>query len=167
MKNKRSGFTLIEIVVVIAIIGILTVIIFPSINNIRAKNRDAERIADIATLQLELSFYKNQNQNGVYPMSIQNNINFSPKYAPADALVGPDGKQYTYIPLTKDGTNCTYYHLGVTLELPNAQIDQADTFSSARGAISNGYAYCDSTYAGPGLFPPNYALNKYNYNVHP
>ena len=144
---KIKGFTMVEVLVVIGIIAILTVIIFPSISNIRAKNRDAEKVSDIAAIQLGLSLYKNQNPNGEYPKDIHG-VDFA-SYVTADSLATPDGGEYIYVPLTRD-TKCTYYHLGIQLELPSAQIDEADTFSSKEGSISNGYKYCGD-YDGVGI----------------
>jgi prepilin-type N-terminal cleavage/methylation domain-containing protein len=147
MKN-RFGFTIVEVLVVIGIIAVLTVIIFPSISNIRAKNRDAEKVSDIAAIQLGLSLYKNQNPNGEYPKDIYDADIFG-KYVTTDSLATPDGGRYTYVALTRD-TKCTYYHLGIQLELPSAQIDEADTFSSKEESISNGYSYCGD-YDGVGI----------------
>ena len=167
MRFKKA-FTLIEVVVVIGIIGILTVIIFPAINNIRAKNRDTERVADIATIQLGLSLY--YNHLGEYPPDLQTLVTL--KYVPADAIVGPTSDtEYTYVPLTRDAgglPKCTYYHLGVILELQSGQIDMADNFNSnldpATGrTISGEYYWCG--YSGPGLSPPD--STHYHYNVHP
>lgn len=168
---KIKGFTVIEVLVVIGIIGILTVIIFPSINNIRAKNRDAEKVADISAIQLGLSLYKNQ-QNGVYPNSLFDL--YEKKYISADTLATPDGGEYTYVPLTRDDgpdPKCTYYHLGVQLELPSGQIDTADNFNSTLAentpkTVSGNYSYCGG-YTGDGLLPPDMLNGVYNYNVRP
>ncbi len=176
MKNK-FGFTVIEILVVIGIIAILTVIIFPSIDNIRKKNRDTERVADIGAIQLGLSLYKSQYTQNVYPVYIYDgdgaNPDFSPKYVTADSLLGPDGEPYEYVPLAKNSspTKCTSYHLGVTLESGSGQIDTNDTFSTAgltSGAPNaEGYVYCTATpsYSGPGI--PAYSKDNLIYAVHP
>jgi prepilin-type N-terminal cleavage/methylation domain-containing protein len=136
----KKGFTIIEIIVVIGIIAVLTVIIFPSLNNIRKKNRDTERVSDIATIQLGLSMYYNQHQ-GSYPSSLEDS-EFVPKYLTNETLHDPDGSLYTYVPLKRSGDKCTYYHLGAKLEMSSAQIDRADNFSSVDGDISNNYSYC-------------------------
>ncbi len=64
MKNKK-GFTLIELLVVIAIIGILSTIAVISLNNARAKARDARRVADVKQMQIALELYNSD--IGRYP----------------------------------------------------------------------------------------------------
>jgi len=61
----QRGFTLIEILVVVAIIGLLSGVILVGLNNARKQGRDARRIADLRQVQnaLELYFQK----NGKYP----------------------------------------------------------------------------------------------------
>jgi prepilin-type N-terminal cleavage/methylation domain-containing protein len=171
MKIFRSkftnGFTLVEVVVVIAIIAILTVIIFPSVNNIRAKNRDAEKVSDIATIQIGLSMF--YSKNGFYPDDLNVLV---PKFVPNEALTGPAPYNlYKYIPLTRveGNSNCSSYHLGAQLELPNGHIDTAYTFvSTFSGAKEmNFYYYCNSYTGGTGLAPADFVEKIYNYNVHP
>jgi len=140
LKNLVCGFTMVEVLVVIGIIAILTVIIFPAVNEIRAKNRDSERVSDIATIQLALSLYYNQNISTGYPKNLDD---LSPKFLPADALVGPNGEAYQYVPLNVNGgAKCTYYHLGAQLELTSAQIDSADQFDSRNLTETTSYKYC-------------------------
>ena len=55
--NLIRGFTLIEMLVVIAIIAILTGIILVSISGARAKARDGKRISDVSQIQLALEQY--------------------------------------------------------------------------------------------------------------
>lgn len=65
LKLNKRGFTLVELVVVVAIIAILSAVVITNINSSRSKARDAKRISDIAQIQLALEQYFNR--CGVYP----------------------------------------------------------------------------------------------------
>jgi len=65
-KLKNKGFTLVELLVVIAIIGLLTGIVVISMKSVKAKSRDAQRVANINTIVTSLSMY--HNDNNAYPI---------------------------------------------------------------------------------------------------
>jgi prepilin-type N-terminal cleavage/methylation domain-containing protein len=64
-RLSTAGFSLIELMVSITIIGILASIIYANFGGGNAKARDAERQTDLRILQTALSQYKQQ--NGRYP----------------------------------------------------------------------------------------------------
>jgi prepilin-type N-terminal cleavage/methylation domain-containing protein len=66
--NIKKGFTLVEILVVVAIIGILASIILVGLNSSRARARDTRRIADLQQVQNALELYFAA--NNYYPISI-------------------------------------------------------------------------------------------------
>lgn len=56
-KNSKKGFTLVELMVVVAIIVILTGIITTNFAQSKAKARDAKKISDVAQIQLALELF--------------------------------------------------------------------------------------------------------------
>ncbi len=67
LRRGRAGFTLIEILLVIAIIGILASIILVGLNGARSKARDATRLTDLQTIASALEFY--YDDTGHYPVA--------------------------------------------------------------------------------------------------
>ena len=65
LKKTERGFTLVELIVVIAIVGLLATVIFFAIDSARAHGRDTARVASIAQLQLALKLY--HDEHGSYP----------------------------------------------------------------------------------------------------
>jgi general secretion pathway protein G len=64
--SERNGFTLIEITVVVAIVGILATMLFASFEEARQQSRDKIRKSELKELQLAVELYKAQ--NGQYPV---------------------------------------------------------------------------------------------------
>jgi len=56
-KAQNSGFTLLELMVVIAIIGLLASIALIALQSARAKSRDAKRLADMTQMNTGLQLY--------------------------------------------------------------------------------------------------------------
>ncbi|HEX3082286.1 MAG TPA: prepilin-type N-terminal cleavage/methylation domain-containing protein [Candidatus Saccharimonadia bacterium] len=65
--KKEGGFTLLELLIVIVIIGILALLIIPNITSAPKKARDTKRKTDITTLRKGLEEYFVN--NNVYPAS--------------------------------------------------------------------------------------------------
>jgi len=63
----KKGFTLVELLVVIAIIGILSTLSVVSLNSARAKSRDARRLSDIKQIRTALDMY--YDSSSTYPLS--------------------------------------------------------------------------------------------------
>ena len=67
MNMRRSAFTLIELVVVVAIIGLLATGVMVGVDYVRTRARDSKRVADAATLQRSLGLYLAN--KGIFPVS--------------------------------------------------------------------------------------------------
>ena len=68
MLNNQKGFTLIELMVVVVIIGILAAIALPNFLSMQDRAKESEVKANVHTLQLAVEDFKTQN-NGVKPTS--------------------------------------------------------------------------------------------------
>lgn len=68
--NTKKGFTLIEILVVIAILGLLITVGVTSYTNTLRQSRDAKRKTDLEQIRLALELYKSD--NGSYPVGTLN-----------------------------------------------------------------------------------------------
>jgi len=75
IKQKNSGFTLIEITVVFAIIAILATLILTTFYKVRADTRDTRRVASITQLRDALETY--YRDEGEYPAAITFGEEFS------------------------------------------------------------------------------------------
>lgn len=65
LKKRQKGFTIVELLIVIVVIGILAAIVITTYSGIQAKARNAKRETDIQDLQTQIeAFYS---QNNYYP----------------------------------------------------------------------------------------------------
>lgn len=66
--KEKQGFTLIEIVAVLAIIGVMAVMLVPSIDIASNRTKDTKMLSDLVTIDSALKLY--QFENGSLPESI-------------------------------------------------------------------------------------------------
>ena len=144
LKNYRTtkfGFTLVEIVVVIGIMGLLSAIVYSSFDASRAQSRDQKRVSDISTIQLALEQYFQK--YGLYPVDLSYLVSGNPdvstteriKYLseiPTPPLSSDTIYQNNYFPITKmQGTNkCISYQLWTRFEKNNSYLDSKRGFDS-------------------------------------
>lgn len=121
LKKRNSGFTIVELLIVIVVIGILALLVITTYSGIQAKARNSKRSSDIATIQTQLeAFFQN---NGYYPslgnMNDANWLKTNMKSLDTGALVDPSNanqsktlagsptdKQYSYEVSNSSGDSC-------------------------------------------------------------
>ncbi|MBU0899350.1 type II secretion system GspH family protein [bacterium] len=69
---KHKGFTLIELMIVIAIIGILSVIAIPKFVDLVDKAKEASTLGNLGALKSAIAIYYGDNE-GVYPYRLDKN----------------------------------------------------------------------------------------------
>lgn len=69
--NRKSGFSIVELIIVIAIIGILTVLVTNNVTKSQVIARDRERLADVSTLARRLEEWYKTGGQGRYPSTVE------------------------------------------------------------------------------------------------
>lgn len=70
MRKNKSGFTIVELLIVIVVIGILATISIVAYNGIQDRATKARRLSDMSTITKALEVYKAQ--TGSYPQVVSN-----------------------------------------------------------------------------------------------
>lgn len=119
LLKRQQGFTLLELLIVIVIIGILALIIVPGLASGPKRARDAQRKSDMRAVKNALETYYNDNNS--YPAGDYSGlgtylVNAYIPTMPTDPKSGNTGYAYTPAPSGCAAGACTSYVLNATLE---------------------------------------------------
>lgn len=172
MKVKRTGFTLVELLTVLAIIALLTGLLIPAMNMVRSVARETKQKAQLTSISLGLTAFKND--YGDYPPS---DLGFPPDFTYCgaqkltEALLGwdlmgfhPDsawdaegwdkfGGAETYDPerIRGGGEDTLYERKGHYIELAtanafrlgNISVDEPGLFDDTKALGPDTFVICD------------------------
>ncbi len=164
-KTKRSenGFTLLELLVVIGIIGLLASIIVVNLTGARKRARDTKRIADVRSMQTAVEEY--YGKYGKYPTLISDMVTggqlpiwpLDPLAPTGTSCTGNSNSCYWYAYYTPSGSiGPQSYHFGTSLEdTASLVLNQDRDCNSTSGsgcpynvAYTNGYNGADTADCG-------------------
>ena len=150
LRKRNKGFTIVELLIVIVVIGILALLVITTYSGIQAKARNAKRQSDVAALQTQLEAFFSQ--NGYYPsLADMNNagwLSTNMKSLDQESLIDPSNatqsktlvaapalKSYAYAVTDSSGnsceaqdTNCAQYTLTASYE---GTVNGATTYSKS------------------------------------
>ena len=113
-KNNQKGFTIIEVVLVLAIAALIFLMVFIALPALQRSQRDTQRKADVARVQTAIQNYQSNNRNAL-PSDTEFNTVLIPKYLTVggDAFADPNGNDYSFktgtAPSTFDTANSYMY----------------------------------------------------------
>ena len=151
-SNNKKGFTLVEILIVVAIIGLLASIVLVGMAGFRQRGRDTRRIADLRQTQHALELYFNK--CGYYPGGAASgvcNTNNPTSWDElrktlADAQIGISVMANDPLPGVNYGysvsSNRQSYILGATLENADNQALNQDYDDPLTGSGTSGFTTC-------------------------
>lgn len=169
-RKRSSGFTIVELLIVVVVISILAAITVVSYNGVQSRARDSKRIEKVKAIERAMELY--YADNGRYP-PIQDgsgaegtcgsqtenwghcdrNLALSNALAPymqidPTSLSNATQGNYYYYYTSQSTNNYQYYGLMVYLEGSGGQSDGG--YYSNAYEVGNNPRYCTQQYAGAG-----------------
>lgn len=147
-RKGERGFTLVELLVVISIIGVLATLVLLQLGTARSKARDAKRISDINQIRSAVEQYFEDN-GGKYPVAVSlANLGKYMTQVPVDPLTGT-AYDYSWDPAVSP----VRFRLGARLESTanalnsDADIDASSWSGSTFQPPADDFTTCPTTVA--------------------
>ena len=111
LKNKSKGFTIVELLIVIVVIGILATLVIVTFTGIQQKGRNSQRQTDVNAIDSHVeAYYANAGNYPTYAQisdSTWRSTNL--KGLDSEALIGPKGGTLTHTSTAPTGDGYNYY----------------------------------------------------------
>lgn len=132
--GRSRGFTIIELLVVIVVIGILVGLLLPNLFSTQQRGRDADRKNDLKAIQQQLEAYYNDNNH--YP--VDDSLSTLETEGYMDSIPqDPQGGSYIYDSYNSSGSLCTTsgecVRYDLVADLENDNDADATTYNGSDG----------------------------------
>lgn len=120
LKQRNQGFTIVELLIVIVVIGILALLVITTYGGIQQKARNSQRQADIQAIQTQLEAF--HSEQGYYPAladindatwratnmkNLDKQALIDPSNTVATLAATPTDRQYSYAVTDSAGDACS------------------------------------------------------------
>jgi prepilin-type N-terminal cleavage/methylation domain-containing protein len=136
-KNNKKGFTIIEVVLVLAIAGLIFLMVFIALPALQRSQRNTRRRQDMARILSAFNDFQANNNGRMPEDTTEANSKFKPKYigeAGSDQVTDPDGTEYSFVWSSKLSGDLT--------------IEEAGTGKAEDTGPESGTAYLGSHHIG-------------------
>lgn len=147
-KNQQKGFTIIEVVLVLAIAALIFLMVFIALPALQRSQRDTQRKADIARVQTAIQNYQSNNRNSLPTF----NTAFITGYMTVngeDTFADPSGTDYAFTANTANGFTPSaftagriYYTVGAKCNGEAAQTGQGASKVAIQYKLEGGGTAC-------------------------
>lgn len=154
-RNDKSGFTIVELLIVIVVIGILAAITIVAYNGIQKRTYEATVQSDLANLAKKLELVKLDTSDNLYPLILTQSMGFSFSKSSYKTdrnniyyAVSPDRSQYAVGAVTKAGDASGFYLFNGVIQVSTSVYDTG-TKALVNAATSQvGYGWNSTTSIG-------------------
>lgn len=129
MQKSKSGFTIVELVVVIVVIAILATITVIAYRGVQERARDDRRRSDLSTITKALELY--YDDNGAYPIASGSSSSINPSWYSSN-----------------DASWTTFSNLLSPSVVKSVPVDPRNNGHPLTSAANYGYAYFSGSYCG-------------------
>ena len=144
-KNKEKGFTIIEVVLVLAIAGLIFLMVFIALPALQRNQRDGQRKNDMGRVQTAIQNYQSNNRNKL--PTFNNTFVDSYLRVGGDSFEDPNGTAYSFatgggVPDEFKGDGKVYPTVGAVCNGESLETGKGSSKVAIQYKLEGGGIYC-------------------------